>query len=218
MEARSLLSAARAAEGLTQAAAARRGGTSQPTLSAYERGAKSPTLPVLERILRALGYELDLTPRITFRELQLTGHGRTFHVADRLWRLSPVDCFTPLTVRSSDRKPYDLTDRADRDAAYIWLLEQGSPEQLLAHIDGALLIDAWPEMVASLHDDVRRAWAPLIDSTLNEWLIARLRNQEGRRLRKPVSRQARERAIRRMLEYGLNQDQIRAALRPDPKT
>lgn len=216
MEARSLLAAARAAQGLTQEAAARRAGTSQPTLSAYERGTKAPTLPVLERILRALGYELDLTPRITFRELQLTGHGRTFHVPDRLWRLSPVDCFTPLTVRRSDRKPYDLTLRAGRDAAYIWLLEQGSPEQLLAHVDGALLIDAWPEMVASLHDDVRRAWAPLIDSTLDEWLIAGLRDQEARRLRKPVSRQARERAIRRMLEYGLTQDQIRAALRPDP--
>lgn len=218
MEARSLLFAARKAQGLTQEAAARRAGTSQPTLSAYERGTKAPTLGVLERILRALGYELDLTPRITFRELQLTDHGRTFHVPDRLWRLNTADCFAPLTDRPSGMKPYDLTDRAERAAAYIWLLEHGSPEQLVAHLDGALLVDAWPETIASLHADVRRAWAPLIDSVRDDWLIARLRGQEARRLRKPVSRPARERAIRRLAGYGLEADEIRAVLRRDDTT
>lgn len=193
MEARSLLSAARQAQGLTQEAAVRRAGTSQPTLSASERGTKSPTLAVTERILRVIGYELDLTPRITCREAQLTGYGRTFHVPDRLWRLRPVDCFTPLTIRGSDRKPYDLTDRAERAAAaYIWLLEHGSPGQLVVRLDGALLVDTWPEMVSSLHADVRGAWAPLIESTLDTWLMTHLRGQEARRLRKPVSRQARD--------------------------
>lgn len=172
---------------------------------------------MLERILRALGYELDLAPHIIFRELQLADPGRTFHVPDRLWRLNTADCFAPLTARPSGMNPYDLTERAERAAAYIWLLEHGSPEQLLAHLDGALLVDAWPQLAASLHTDVRQAWAPLIDSTLDDWLIARLRDQEARRLRKPLSRQARGRAIRRMFEYGLTQDQVRAALRPDPK-
>ncbi len=212
MDARSLLFAARTAQGLTQETAARRSGTSQPTLSAYERGTKSPTLAVTERILRTLGYELGLTPQITFRELQLTGHGRTFHVPDRLWRLSPGDCFAPPSFSRRNKKVYDLTDRADRYSAYIGLLEHGSPEQLLAHVDGALLIDAWPEMVASLHDEVRRAWTPLIGSAHDEWLIAQLRDREVLRRPKPGSRQDRERAIRRMVEHGVAAEHIRAVL------
>lgn len=41
---------ARARTGLTQAEFADRAGTSQPTLSAYERGRRRPTLAVLRRI------------------------------------------------------------------------------------------------------------------------------------------------------------------------
>lgn len=211
MDARSLLTSARIAQGLTQAAVARRAGTSQATLSAYERGAKSPSLAVTERIIRALGYELDLTPRITFREL--TGRGRTAYVPDRLWRLNPSDCFTPLTVPGPSRKPYDLTNRTDRYAAYVWLLEHGTPEQLLTHLDGALLIDGWPDLTANLHDDVRHAWAPLADSPLDEWLIAQLRDEERRRMVKPISPHARGRAIRRLAEHGLEAKDIRAVLR-----
>ncbi|MGH3998356.1 MAG: helix-turn-helix domain-containing protein, partial [Pseudonocardiaceae bacterium] len=60
---RSLLEAARVARGLTQQALARRSGTTQPTLSAYERGAKSPTLGVLDRILASLDFELGLNDK-----------------------------------------------------------------------------------------------------------------------------------------------------------
>jgi len=64
MDRRSLLETARGSRGLTQEAVARRSGTSQPTLSAYERGTKSPTLAVVERILHTLGYDLGLQPRV----------------------------------------------------------------------------------------------------------------------------------------------------------
>jgi transcriptional regulator with XRE-family HTH domain len=51
-----LLERARRARGLTQAQLAARAGTSQATLSAYERGLKSPSLKVAARIIAATGH------------------------------------------------------------------------------------------------------------------------------------------------------------------
>jgi transcriptional regulator with XRE-family HTH domain len=47
----------REAVGLTQAALAEAGGTSQPTIAAYEAGKKSPTLNTLNRLARAAALE-----------------------------------------------------------------------------------------------------------------------------------------------------------------
>ena len=44
--------------GISQAALAIRAGTSQPTIAAYESGAKSPTVRTLERLAAAVGLEL----------------------------------------------------------------------------------------------------------------------------------------------------------------
>ena len=49
---------ARIAAGLTQAELAERSGTSQGTLSAYERGHKTPTAQTLARVLAASGARL----------------------------------------------------------------------------------------------------------------------------------------------------------------
>jgi transcriptional regulator with XRE-family HTH domain len=66
--------------GLTQAELARRAGTSQPVVSAYERGHRDPTLGTLERLVAAGGERLridasmpasDLPPATTPEE-----HGR----------------------------------------------------------------------------------------------------------------------------------------------
>jgi len=56
-----LIHDARAAAGLTQAELARRAGTSQPAIARYERGASSPSVLTLERILAAAGQRLALT-------------------------------------------------------------------------------------------------------------------------------------------------------------
>ena len=56
----SLIHAARLKAGLSQAALAERAGTTQPTISMYERGSKAPDLATLERILRAAGFELRM--------------------------------------------------------------------------------------------------------------------------------------------------------------
>ena len=53
-----LLREARRRAGLSQAALARRAGTSQPTLSAYERGLKDPSAATLDRLLAAAGTAL----------------------------------------------------------------------------------------------------------------------------------------------------------------
>ena len=54
----STLRAARDGAGLTQVELARRGGTSQATISAYESGAKTPSLATFERLLAATGTRL----------------------------------------------------------------------------------------------------------------------------------------------------------------
>src|SRR5690242_9582999 len=112
---RSLLEVARVARGLTQEAVARRSGTSQPTLSAYERGTKSPTLAVAERILHSLGFDLGLQPRVTFREVH-GERGGTYLVPDQLWRVDPPACFAPIDVRGADRslRTSDLLNREGR--------------------------------------------------------------------------------------------------------
>ena len=51
---------------LSQRDLAERAGTSQATLSAYERGRKSPSLAVAERIVEAAGYRLDLVTQVNF--------------------------------------------------------------------------------------------------------------------------------------------------------
>ena len=60
--ARNLLRDARTLSGLTQAALAARSGTSQATLSDYERGAKQPSTATLARILAAAGWRLTIEP------------------------------------------------------------------------------------------------------------------------------------------------------------
>ena len=46
--------------GLTQAALARRAGTSQPVISAYEHGRRDPSVGTLERLVEAAGERLHL--------------------------------------------------------------------------------------------------------------------------------------------------------------
>ena len=54
-----LLVTARRRRGLTQAALARRAGTSQPVISAYEHGRRDPTTATLRRLVAAAGERLE---------------------------------------------------------------------------------------------------------------------------------------------------------------
>jgi hypothetical protein len=58
MEPSALLASVRRRNGLTQADLARRAGTSQPVVSAYEHGRRDPTFGTLRRLVAAGGEEL----------------------------------------------------------------------------------------------------------------------------------------------------------------
>lgn len=50
--------------GLTQADLARRAGTSQPVISAYEHGRRDPTFGTLERLVEAAGERLRISAEV----------------------------------------------------------------------------------------------------------------------------------------------------------
>ncbi len=82
---------------MTQAELARRAGTSQATVSAYERGLKTRSMKVATRLLGVLGWELTLRSRVEFVEHHPTGIV-AFWAPNRLWRVPTPDCFATLTV------------------------------------------------------------------------------------------------------------------------
>ncbi len=63
MEAAAVVRNARRCAGLTQRELARRSGTAQPAIAAYESGARTPTIATLERLLRACDHEVDVVAR-----------------------------------------------------------------------------------------------------------------------------------------------------------
>lgn len=161
----SLLRSARVARRMTQETLARRAGTSQSTLSAYERGIKTPSLAVAERILYALGYRLDIRDVVTFHSVVMNDDGWTIHVPDRLWRVDPPHCFTEVYI---DNRAYDLTNPRERTEAYVLLLEHCGQEKIFRHVDAALLVAAWPAVSRRLREPVRQAWEPLVHDATSE--------------------------------------------------
>lgn len=168
MTSAALLVQARRAAGLTQDVVARRARTSRPTLSAYERGRKSPSLITAQRLLAATGHSLEAVPLIDVVE-QLTPRGRLVAVPNRLPRLPIRQALAvvalPLHLNWSPApRVYNLADRRQRARVYEIVLREGRPTDIRSLIDGALLVDLWGELV--LPPDVRAAWLPLIDAAL----------------------------------------------------
>jgi transcriptional regulator with XRE-family HTH domain len=81
MDSGQMLHASRVGAGLTQAELARRAGTSQATVSAYEHGRKEPSAETLARLLAATGARLAVVPgasaviRPTAAQLARAGRG-----------------------------------------------------------------------------------------------------------------------------------------------
>lgn len=154
--------------GLSQEDLATRAGTSRPTLSAYEHGRKSPTLTTVERLLDSAGFELTAERRVNFAERPLS-RGRPIVVADRLWRLAIRDAFATVTLPlglnwSRAGATFDLSDRRQRARCYEVAFREGTANDLLRYVDGALLVDLWDELV--LPREIRGAWQPVIDGEL----------------------------------------------------
>jgi transcriptional regulator with XRE-family HTH domain len=173
---RTVIEEARLASGFDQAELAALAGTSQPTLSAYERGKKSPDLAVAERIVNAAGWNIALQPRVTFTEYPAPpGFRFPFTVPDRLWRLEAPACFRSvkffdLIDDDNDKFWWDLSDRADRRLVYERVLTYGDESSLILYLDGALLIDLWAEM--DIPEPMRTHWAAVVEATVHATIAA----------------------------------------------
>jgi hypothetical protein len=91
-------------------------------------------------------------------------------VAEALWRLPLEVSFAkvqlPLSVNWSDPgRTFDLAQRNLRNRCYEIVLREGTPVDIARYVDGALLIDAWDELV--LPRDLRREWSRVI-TTVSE--------------------------------------------------
>lgn len=173
---RTVIEEARLASGLGQAELATLAGTSQPTLSAYERGKKSPGLAVAERIVNAAGWNVALQPRVSFTEHPAPpGFRFPFTVPDRLWRQEAPACFRTIKFfdlidEDNDKFWWDLSIRADRKLVYERLLTYGDEASLVLYLDGALLIDLWNEL--EVPEPMRTHWAAVVDATLHKPIAA----------------------------------------------
>lgn len=170
MASQNVLEQARLAAGLSQSALAQKARTSRPTLSAYEHGRKSPTLDTAARILAEAGFDLTITPRIEFREAAVE-RGRPIQVPNVLPRLPCDRAFAtvalPLHLNWSDRgRRFDLRDRRQRARVYELVLREGGPDDVIAYVDGALLVDLWDELV--LPPGIRAAWNGVLTRAIQE--------------------------------------------------
>lgn len=164
-----LLERARRLAGLSRSELARRAGASRPTLAAYAAGTKSPNLATAERIIRAAGFDLELAPRPYFREVAV-GRGHAVYVPAFLPRLAVDRALgrvrLPLHLNWSEPdRDYDLSDRRQRARVYEIVLREGTAQDISDYVDGALLVDLWPDLV--IPAQLRRAWQPLIDAVRN---------------------------------------------------
>ncbi len=167
MSAAELIAFARASAALSQEELASRAGTSRTAVCAYEAGAKDPRVETAERLIEATGHRLAIVDRPTW---SVVGIGRkTISVPSTLPHVEPVRAFAkvemPHHVAWSGNRSYDLSDRDDRRRAYEIVLAEGLPADIEAIVDGALLVDLWPELFVPRH--VRAAWQPLIDAVLH---------------------------------------------------
>lgn len=75
------------------------------------------------------------------------------------------DVTLPLTVNwSRPGHVFQLRDRRQRARCYEAVLREGTPDDLLRFIDGALLVDLWPDIV--IPHEVRDAWQPVTDAAI----------------------------------------------------
>lgn len=159
MERSYLIEWARRARGMTQIELSEKAGTSQSTLSAYERGLKSPTLKVAQRLLEATGHDINLRVHIDW--VQNLHPGLVpFWSPSILWGVETPACFARLTIRDSlrdgERRTFHLRDREDRIQAYEILIRRHSPDEMIRWMDGALLIDVWDDL--DLPEPIRETW------------------------------------------------------------
>jgi transcriptional regulator with XRE-family HTH domain len=116
--------------GMTQVELARRAGTSQPTIAAYEAGAKSPTMRTVGRLARAAGLDLivSFVPPLTREDR------RSLHLHRRIARRLRSD---PVAVRDIAKANLDL----------MWARQRGARP----------LLEEWRRILQGPADEIARA-------------------------------------------------------------
>lgn len=69
-------------------------------------------------------------------------------------------------LRGERGRRYDLRDPRRRARVYEIVLREGGPQDVLAYIDGVLLVDLWDELVVPRA--VRTAWHPVVTGATAE--------------------------------------------------
>jgi len=157
------LSQARSAAGLTQAEVAALSGVARPNIAAFEAGRREPRWHTAVLTLEATGATIRIEEPISW---SWTNGRRPYAVPSRLWRLPIGATFRVLTPGlhlwwSGPAPRLDLADRSDRSSAYELVLREGTPDDIAGVGDGALLVDAWPDLI--LPAELRQAWQHLIN-------------------------------------------------------
>lgn len=99
------------------------------------------------------------------------GRGRVAFVADVLWRIETGAAIgrveLPLHLEwSRNNRKVELWDRQRRLRAYETILREGRPIDIERFVDGALLVDAWDDLVLPIA--LRAAWQPVIDAARSD--------------------------------------------------
>ncbi len=158
-----VLSEARRAAGLTQAEVSALSGVARPNIAAFESGRREPRWNTAVLTLEATGATIDVEQPVTW---SWTNGRRPYAVPSRLWRLPLVEAFRVLTPGfhlwwSGPSPQFDLADRSERSRTYELVLREGTPNDIASVVDGALLVEAWPDLI--LPAELRQAWRHLID-------------------------------------------------------
>jgi len=78
---------------------------------------------------------------------------------------------------SAPGRVFDLRSRADRARVYEIVLQEGRPADILAYVDGALLVDRWDDLV--LPRAVRSAWVRVTGGRLPSGEVAWAQTKRG---------------------------------------
>jgi transcriptional regulator with XRE-family HTH domain len=155
--------------GLSQRELARRAGTSQPTVSAYERGQKSPSAVTLARLVRAAGAELTTRP---------AGDVRTWLRRTGRLREEPSGAFPAAAGRIREGEDPLFVLRELLDQLYLWEEVRG-PDALAAlvrevppptgNIRADALLAALAEHLVVTRGLARPAWVCEASRFLDHW-------------------------------------------------
>ena len=94
-----------------------------------------------------------------------TRRGRPFCVPSRLPELARQHALATVVLPhwidwSPPGRSYRLADRRQRYAVYQLVLNEGSSEDITRFIDGALLVELWPDLIVP--SEIRDAWDPVV--------------------------------------------------------